>query len=343
MYTICGFSLEPGTKKQVILGIDMGGQEHFGQVPVIPEGVEMHAGEENYYQMPATIICGRKPGKTVLFTAGIHSSEFPGIPATIRTAAEIDPADVEGNIIMIHCVNMSGYNKRSIVYVYEDDFNLNGMYPGNPDGTAGERIAAYFVSEIFPHVDFICDFHSGGNGESMYPCLFYPVGCSAEKEAEAAAKALEIPHLIRSTARKGEIHYAAHHFNVPGFILETGMSSLNYKEWVDLDIRNIYLLLAHLSVYHKPGLDTATKPKKIYCENDYIESDRYGLWYPALRENEIFRAGDELGHLEDFFGNRLKTYYAKNDGVVFYATWGIYAEPGFPLVAVGYNKGTLDV
>ena len=82
------------------------------------------------YPMPATLICGCGKGKTVLITAGIHAGEYPAIPAVIRAAGEIQPEELNGNLIFIHCVNTSGFFKRTFGLIPEDDFNLNGQYPG---------------------------------------------------------------------------------------------------------------------------------------------------------------------------------------------------------------------
>lgn len=53
MWNICGETLNPGEKKQVMLEPGVKG-----------------------YQIPATLICGNKPGKTLLVTAGIHAGEY---------------------------------------------------------------------------------------------------------------------------------------------------------------------------------------------------------------------------------------------------------------------------
>ena len=145
MWKIAGFSLQPGEKRRVTI-----------EIPV------EEAGEEKMYPMPATLICGCGKGKTVLITAGIHAGEYPAIPAVIRAAGEIQPEELNGNLIFIHCVNTSGFFKRTFGLVPEDDFNLNGQYPGKEGGTPGERIADYFVRNFFDAIDFMMDMHSGG-------------------------------------------------------------------------------------------------------------------------------------------------------------------------------------
>ncbi len=339
MWNICGFEVTAGTKKQVILGVDMGELSHDGRITVIPDDVE-NLGIENEYMMPATLIAGARPGKTVLFTAGIHAGEYPGTPAVMDAASEIDPEKVCGNIIFIHCVNTSGFNQRTNGLVPEDDFNLNGGYPGKADGTVGERIAAYFCTEVFPHIDFLCDFHSGGNGESMYPCLFYPVKCEVEEASLEAALALDIPYPIKSMSRTGEMHWAAREYKVPGLLIETGHSSLAYDEWIDLDKRNIFLLLNHLGVYKKADLyPDMVCMKYVSSKNYYPEASADGVWQPMVREHEEVRKGQILGIVTDFFGNTIETVYAEGNGVIFYRNAGIYAKPGYPLMAYGLKEG----
>ena len=85
MWKIAGFSLQPGEKRRVTI-----------EIPV------EEAGEEKMYPMPATLICGCGKGKTVLITAGIHAGEYPAIPAVIRAAGEIQPEELNGNLIFIH-------------------------------------------------------------------------------------------------------------------------------------------------------------------------------------------------------------------------------------------------
>lgn len=68
-WTVCGQAVAFGEKKQIMLTADIAGCE-----------------------MPAVMIKGMKPGKTVLITAAVHGDEYPGIIAAIRAANEIGQA-----------------------------------------------------------------------------------------------------------------------------------------------------------------------------------------------------------------------------------------------------------
>lgn len=186
MWHICGHTLEAGEKKQI----------------------DLEPGVKDYI-IPTTLVCGAKPGKTLLVTAGIHAGEYPGTAAVIRLAKEVNASRMEGNIIFMHCVNTSGFWERTVEIIPEDGYNLNHDYPGKENGSVGERIAWYFMTELFPKVDFILDFHSGANTEVMAPLAFYPNAEKVKEYSYVAAKELDLPFLVESSADSGEYSYAA--------------------------------------------------------------------------------------------------------------------------------------
>ena len=99
--------------------------------------------------MPATVICGVKDGPTILITAGIHSAEYVGIQAAMELAKEFQPEELKGNVIIVPLVNVSGFEHRTMSLVYEDGKNLNRVFPGDPEGTAADRIAYTIVTKPF--------------------------------------------------------------------------------------------------------------------------------------------------------------------------------------------------
>lgn len=319
MWNIAGQFLEAGEKKRIILE------------PNVAD-----------YEIPSTLICGAKSGKTLLVTAGIHSGEYPGIPAAARLGNEIDPMKLTGNIIIMHCVNTSGFWDRISNVIPEDGTNLNADYPGRADGGTGQKIADYFVKEIFPNIDFLVDLHSGSSMEELTPCLFFPKAERVREQALEAAKALNIPYLIESSNRTGECGYAAVCFDVPGLLLERGYNSICRQEWIEEYYQDLKLLLSHLGMY---GLNKPVEicAKNIYTETVYLESEIKGLWFPSVEADQCVAAGQYLGHIEDFYGNVLKEYYAEAEGTVFYYTCALSVTPGKPLAAYGLERGKISV
>ena len=73
----CGITLLPGERKNVTL-----------PVPDAPS-------------LNALCLCGAAPGKTLVVTAGVHGCEYVGIQALRRLAADLDPARLSGNVILL--------------------------------------------------------------------------------------------------------------------------------------------------------------------------------------------------------------------------------------------------
>lgn len=290
------------------------------------------------YSMPATIIVGGEKtssssSKTLLITAGLHSGEYPAIKATIDLANSLNPSEVCGNIIIIHCVNTSGFYKRSIDVVPEDGSNLNKNYPGDKNGSTGQKIADFFVSDLFPHIDFLVDMHSGGKFEALTPCLFYQTLPDVTDMSFKIANFTDIPYLIPSTAKTGHYSYAGT-LGIPAVLLERGygglanpLDILSYKH----DLLNILSGLSFLD--HSRNISSI---QKFNIKNPYyLESSHQGLWYPAIVPNQTVKKGQLLGVIQDFFGNTLVQYFAEFDAVIFYNTTDLSIRISDPLVAYG--------
>ena len=54
-------------------------------------------------------LCGTAPGKTLAVTAGVHGCEYVGVQALRRLAAELDPAELSGNVIFLPLANPTGF------------------------------------------------------------------------------------------------------------------------------------------------------------------------------------------------------------------------------------------
>ena len=214
-WTIFGETLKPGEMRRTTLRIPMGGLPNHGAL----RPAEDRAGD---YEMPMFLLNGGKEGKTVLISASIHSGEYAGVPAVIRAGRELDPEKLCGRLILLPCVNTSGFWDLSHALVPENGSNLNRTYPGDAGGGVGERIKAFFVRELIPRLDFMLDLHGGSVAEKMTPLIFYPKAEKVTEVSLAAARATGVEVLVASDADNGQYSYAANFLDVPGMLLERG-------------------------------------------------------------------------------------------------------------------------
>ena len=328
---IFGETIAPGEARRMTLRVPMGGLENRGEVY---PGVRT-SGD---YELPAIVVNGARPGKTLLVTAGMHAGEFNGTPAVIRVSRELDPKAMSGRAILLPCVNISGFWTLHPRTLPEDNFNLNGQYPGDPEGTVGARLADFFVKEIFPQVDFMLDLHGGSRGERMTPLVFFPTHPKVRQAALDAALSLNVGFLVESQATKGQYSYAAHDMDIPGLLIERGDGYFCEREWVEADRRDILLLMDHLGIIKAPaGLYDAALERRVFREAVYLESDVDGLWIPAVRANTPVKAGALLGTVYDSYGEPLREVRAEKDGHVLYVNTALSTPVGEFHVAVAWS------
>lgn len=117
--------------------------------------------------IPITVVKNGE-GPTALLTGGNHGDEFEGPIALWDLSRRLDPSELTGRVIIVPAMNYPAFqaNRRCSPI---DGGNLNRMFPGNPAGTATEKIADYFQRYLLPLADVVLDFHSGGRTMDLLP------------------------------------------------------------------------------------------------------------------------------------------------------------------------------
>lgn len=121
-----------------------------------------------------TVICGCRPGKTLVVTAGVHGCEYVGIETLNQLKKELNPAALSGRVILLPLVNPEGFYHGSKQTIPADGQNLNRMFPGKSDGTFSSQLARVLEETLYPEADFLMDLHGGDVNEALTPLIFFP-------------------------------------------------------------------------------------------------------------------------------------------------------------------------
>lgn len=289
------------------------------------------------YKLPVTVINGSKAGKSVLITSAIHGCEYPSIEAVFRLAENTEPQDVAGQIIIINPVNVDGFLERRPYIIPQDGKNLNRLFPGNHEGTLGDKIAYFLTEEFQKRVDFHIDTHGGDIPEKQLAYVYYP-GVSDDTEAlriseEATDYVLHADFVIKSHATNHAYNYAAI-CGVPSIELELGDCTTWSEEEVALYLENIKNVLRYLQVLQGVAVKR-TAPIKRITKGEYLDADASGRWYACVTREDKVHEGQKLGEIRDLFGNVLHEYYAKLDGVVIMVVATLAIKKADPIIAYG--------
>lgn len=266
-------------------------------------------------------------GPTILFTGGVHGDEYEGQIAVSRLARGLDPAKVQGRVIMIPALNMPAVlNDTRLSPV--DNRDMNRCFPGNPRGTFSEMLAHFVDTVVLPLVDISVDLHTAGHsGDSALSTnMHYVADAELRERTMAAAAAFGAPYnvvfwgvdegatLTSSVERRGILSLGT----------ELGGWGRVNVEGVRIADRALTNILKHFGLVDgKPDTtqrdgSPGTRHMMVRDAAGYSFAPAGGLFEPRNVVGDICRAGDLAGYLhfvEDIDRDPLEVRY-RRDGLL---------------------------
>ena len=288
------------------------------------------------FRLPAAVLHGTRPGKTILITAGVHGGEYVGIQAAIELSQKLKIQKVAGTIIIVKALNVPAFEHRNGSMGLTDGKNLNREFPGNPTGTEMERLAWAVSHELQPAADYYMDLHSGDDYEQLTPYVYY-AGMADEEtvsQSRRMAEQVDVPYMVRSNvASGGSYNYAASQ-GIPSILIERGGMGAWTSEEVRSTRRDVRNILCHLGIYQGKKDYRTYYPLEV-TDICYQDASGDGLWYPFKKPGDMIREGEILGEVRDYEGGLLELSVAEYDGVILYQTGTLQVLGDGPMIAYG--------
>lgn len=295
--------------------------------------LELGQGE---FRLPAAVLHGTRPGKTMLITAGVHGGEYVGIQAASELSQKLKIQKVAGTIIIVKVINVPAFERRNGSMGLTDGKNLNREFPGNPKGTEMERLAWAVSHELQPAADYYIDLHSGDDYEQLTSYVYY-AGMADEKtvsQSRRMAEQVDVPYMVRSNVASGGAYNYAASQGIPSILIERGGMGAWTSEEVRSTRRDVRNILCHLGIYQGKN-DYRTYYPLDVTDICYQDASRDGLWYPFKKPGDMIREGEILGEVRDYEGGLLELSVAEYDGVILYQTGTLQVLGDGPMIAYG--------
>lgn len=291
------------------------------------------------FQWPYFAVSGTRPGKRFLLTAGIHAAEYTGILAAIRLGRMLDPATVQGTLVVIPLLNRPGFFERSIYVNPVDGDNLNRVFPGSPDGRFSDRFAYHLLNGVVTHCDYAMDLHAGDMIEDLDP--FVSMRETGNAEVDSVARQMCDSYGVRwaivampSGERAGLLYAAAAERGVPAIIAESGRCGLPEEDAIQRHVDGV------LNIWRTLGLLTDTAPRtpekpRVLKKFEWLRTEHEGIFNCSVRVRDTVSAGQSLGQMTDLLGNPLEEVRSPVDGVVLFTVTSPAIKAGGLLLGVG--------
>ena len=247
-------------------------------------------------------------GPTILLSAGVHGDEFEGQIALTKLTKEIEPAQVNGQVIILTMTNFPAA-KAGMRTSPIDDLNLNREFPGDPHGTPTRQIAHFVESVLMNMADYSLDIHSGGSSLHYLPTILYRAGKVGDERADKCKELVTTfgaPYAIAmpSGGNKGTrtTMAAAERQKAIAIGGEFGGSGTVSPESLHICELGIRRLLHHLKIWSPANLPPAAEPEEtVYLNSNstnlLVYADQAGLFEPAAQLGEIVVTNQIAGYL----------------------------------------------
>ena len=278
-------------------------------------------------EIPCTLIRGRAGGPKLLVTAGVHGAEYSSIEAARRLAA-LAPDDFTGELTVLPVVNPGAFWGHQPYVNPQDGKNINRAFPGNANGSASERLAAWLTGTAMAGIDGYIDLHCGDIIEALTP---FAIFCEGDARSEALAMASGLPYVVRSHAN-GYSYGAATGLGIPGVLLESGGNGLWTEDSVGLLTAGVSRIMAELGMRRKVG--SVGAPRPTLCRMVVTTAPAAGFWHCAVTPGAYAKRGATLGVIYDIVGRWERGIVAEHSGPVLYHVTSLAITEGEPLVGI---------
>ncbi len=263
-------------------------------------------------EIPIIIERSKKPGPTVLITAGIHGDEINGVEVVRQIIAKKINKPDRGSIICIPVLNVFGF--LNMDRFFPDGRDLNRVFPGTKNGSLASRFAYQFVNEILPSADFCLDFHTGGASRFNAPHIRVD---QKNQRLVALAKVFNAPFILYSKNLEGSYRSTCAKKGIDILLFEGGKSQNSSKDIAVEGVKGVMRILNHLEML-KPTFEVpeAHAESIVINKSFWIRAKYSGLLHIKIPICKHVEKGEILATITDPYGKMRHVVKASNDGYV---------------------------
>ena len=264
-------------------------------------------------QVPVIIERSKKPGPTILFTAGIHGDEVNGVEIVRQIIAKGINKPKKGTVICLPVINIFGFLHMD--REFPDGRDLNRVFPGTKTGSLASQVAYKLMNEIVPQVDLIIDYHTGGADRFNAPQVRI---IKNEPVLDELAGIFGAPFVLYSKNLNKSFRNACYKRGVPILLFEGGKSFHFDSRVTNTGVNGAKRILDHLGMLHSRFRVSIPKKSCVFIsESRWIRARYSGMFKASIPVNTKVKKGDVLGHITDPFGKFNHFVKANNSGYIF--------------------------
>lgn len=284
-------------------------------------------------------------GPCVWMTACIHGDEIAGTVIIQELFKLLKRKIRKGKVHAFPIVNPFGFEQKTRVIPYSKE-DLNRLFPGNPDGSLGARIASIIFDRILEDGPaLVLDLHNDWIRSIPYTLLdrdFNTILPPAVVEImKKYAFSIGFPVVMDSDSISGSLSGVLLRKGIPALTLELGTSNFVSEKNIRNGVFAILRLLRSMGMIEMGEesqiSESADEPGRILNYSQLPLSSTSGIIRFYTGEGNKVSEGQMIAKIYNAFGKKQETLYAEKEGIVLGCADTSLAFPGFPVMAFGTN------
>lgn len=278
--------------------------------------------------MPIKVINGVQPGPCMLIFSVLKGTELNGLEIANRIIQMIDPKKLAGTIIAIPVMNVYGLTHYPAVLPNGSD--LTNCFPGNEEGSYGERIAHMVTQEALKKADYCIELQTGGVNHNILPQVY----CNFENaKAKSLAKVFCPPVVTNVVLERNCLRQTSEDLQVPLLVYQAGEALRFDENAIDLGVSGIKNIMKHLNMLDQnPEMKTTPIFSK---DEEWIAAHKAGILHALVTLGQTIEKGQLIANINDPFGpDVVEPIYSNQNGVVVGINTSPLIHEGLPIFKI---------
>jgi predicted deacylase len=255
---------------------------------------------------------GKGDRPCALITAGIHGDEYEGPAAVAEITDALQPERMEGSVIAIPVANPYAFQAARRT-TPEDGLNLARAFPGDPAGSATQRLAAQLFGLIGDGVDYVIDLHSGGVEYLFHPLAGFYGPPDARNPSYQAARMMGLPVLWQLPETQGVLSNEAWKRGITAVGNEyLGAGQLSH-EGVIAYVAGVLSCLAFWGISSEEQM---INPGGEILRGDWQLAQARGIFHACATVGARVASGQEIAEIRDSRGRVMQRLNAHAAGML---------------------------
>jgi predicted deacylase len=285
-------------------------------------------------RVPVALLHGARPGKTLYVQAVSDGDELNGLGVVREILRRVRPEELTGSVVAVPVLNLPAFYARQ-AFNPVDGQKMNRCFPGNPTGTASERIAHTLFEAAVSKADLCLDLHQGG----VKPMIDeVRVRVAREHPEHAAcvelARVFGLGYILDQEGPAGQLARAAPDRGVPTVDPELGGCHGWDPASIAKGVRGVMNVLRHYGFL--PGQLELPDRQWVVSGFEPIRAGVGGVVEVSVQLYDQVEREQPLGTITDLFGQPREVLRAPRPGIV-------WLRSLYPTVSAGETVLTLGV